>query len=492
MKRLNKRWQRNLHNIKAIEKDITQFEEDKKVIEDSNELTKMEIKIEDLHTEIENLKKSFEELILEIKRDLKKLYLNKDDERPWAIAWSGGKDSTTVLGLVVDMLQELKPEERKRHVYVIMSDTVVENPNLEEYMHSQVDKFHEFIMNTDLPISAEIVKRPLKNSYFYLILGRGYFLPQNNGAGRWCTDRLKLKPQNEKLLEINPSFILIGVRLSESAKRKASIKKWSDNDDLNKKIGDHVHIKSSNTFMPIVDFTIEDVWEYLQRERLAWSSTHDVRKLYRDATGECGFTNPKGTEAKASQSESCGARFGCWTCPVILKDRSTEEMSKSNQWMTPLTNYRMMQLKVMGDYKPFKPKGQNRKARSHVLKQVAAVNEQIKFITKSGHKRNGKLYTDKYGVIHKNKGTVTVEAREFLYEELIHTEIEVNRLRQLEGLPVLKLISDEECEAIKEMWERDRNECPWLITNVNGLVIDRLKELLDQIQEIEDKQPLTI
>lgn len=234
------------------------------------------------------------------------------------------------------------------------------------------------------------------------------------------------------------------------------------------------------------------MWEYLQKERLPWSTTHDVRRLYRDATGECGFTNPKGVEAKASQSETCGARFGCWTCPVILKDRSTEAMSQHNNWMKPLTNYRMMQLKVMGDYKPEKPQGQNRKARSFVLQRARELGDAIKHITKSGYKMNGKRYTDRNGEIHNNKGTVTIEARQFLFEQLLKTEAEVNILRAKESLPYLPLISKEEKEAIEKQWEIDRKESPWLITNVNGKTIDDLKLILEELELLERDQPLEL
>lgn len=488
---MNERWQRNLPNILALEKKIELLNEK---IQESEEELKLSIKeeIEDIQNEITNLQKSFKELITESKDDIRQLYLNEEDDRPWVIAWSGGKDSTTVMGLVISVLQELDPEQRKRRIHAIMSDTVVENPNLEDYMLSQVDKLHEFINKTDLPLTAEVVRRPLEHSYFYLILGKGYFLPQNNGSGRWCTDRLKLKPQNEKIVKLNPSYILTGVRLSESAKRKQSIQKWQDNEQLNKKIGNHVNIKTANTFNPIVDFTIEDVWQYLQRERLPWTTTHDVRRLYRDATGECGFTNPKGAEVKASQSETCGARFGCWTCPVILKDRSTEEMSKQNEWMKPLTDYRMKQLKVMGDYRPLRPEGQNKKTRGFVLRQFEAIGDEIKHITKSGHRMNGKRYTDRHGVIHNNKGTVTVEAREFLFAELMLTEKRVNELRLKEGLPELELISKEEVEMIKNQWRKDREERPWLVTNVNGKSINRLVELLLKMDELEKGQPLKV
>ncbi|MFI2856922.1 phosphoadenosine phosphosulfate reductase family protein [Paenibacillus sp. JSM ZJ436] len=414
------------------------------------------------------------------------MYLDNTDTRDWAVAWSGGKDSTCVMSMVVKMLESLEPEQRKRKIHAVMSDTVMENPNLEQYMHGQVKQLTAYVEKKNLPVTVTLVIRELEQSYFYLVLGRGYFLPQNNGAGRWCTDRLKLQPQNKKLKEINPSYILIGTRLSESAKRRQSIEKWSGMNDLSYKIGDHANLSNTKTFMPIVDFTIEDVWEYLAKERLPWGSSHAVRTLYREATGECGFTNPKETEKKASQSESCGARFGCWTCPVILNDRSTEQMSETHPWMEPLSNWRMLQLKVFGDYLPIRPKEQRRKERSEVLRQWREINKEIKKVSKSGYKRNGKPMIDKNtGMVRVDQGTFTVEAREYLYEELLKTEDRVNEIRDKMGLFPLQLISEEEKAMIQQMWEYDRKHCPHLISNVNGFNIEHLKQLIETGEEIK-------
>lgn len=424
---------------------------------------------------------SFEELVSRATEDLKRMYLDESDNRDWAVAWSGGKDSTCVMSMTIKMLESIPSNQRKRTIHAVMSDTVMENPNLEQYMHGQVKQLKEYIKIKNLPVTVSLVIRELEQSYFYLVLGRGYFLPQNNGAGRWCTDRLKLQPQNKKLKEINPSYILIGTRLSESDKRRKSIEKWTAKNELSYKIGDHANLTKSKTFMPIVDFMIEDVWNYLAKERLPWGSSHAVRTLYREATGECGFTNPKATEKKAAKAESCGARFGCWTCPVILNDRSTEVMSESHPWMEPLSRWRMLQLKVFGDYIPLKPKGQKRKERSEVLRQWGEINKTIKMITKSGHKRNGRPMIDKTtGEIRIDQGTITVEAREYLFEELIKTENEVNKIRDEMGLFPLKLISDEEIHMIKEMWATDRKDCPHLVTNVSGLSIDYLEQLIEE------------
>lgn len=143
------------------------------------------------------------------------------DTRDWAVAWSGGKDSTVALSLLVKATEIMSVFDReKRTVRVIMSDTRVENPILAAYMHDQVDKFRKYVEREELPFTMEIVSREASKSYFVLTLGRGYFLPLNSGAGRWCTERLKLVPQNNALKNADPSHIIIGARSTESRARR--------------------------------------------------------------------------------------------------------------------------------------------------------------------------------------------------------------------------------------------------------------------------------
>ena len=71
---------------------------------------------------------TLEELLEEIK------YVYQSDKRPWVIGYSGGKDSTTVVELVYKMLQMLPKEERNKNVYIVSSDTLIENPLIKIYL----------------------------------------------------------------------------------------------------------------------------------------------------------------------------------------------------------------------------------------------------------------------------------------------------------------------------------------------------------------------
>ena len=70
--------------------------------------------------------------------DIKEQYLEKDNNIPWIIGFSGGKDSTVVLTLVWRTLlairEELGNNALSRQVYVVNNDTLVENPIITDYI----------------------------------------------------------------------------------------------------------------------------------------------------------------------------------------------------------------------------------------------------------------------------------------------------------------------------------------------------------------------
>ena len=131
---------------------------------------------------------TLEELIEEIK------YVYKSDERPWVIGYSGGKDSTAVVELVYKMLLSLPNEQRKKNVYIVSSDTLIENPLIKIYLNKMNKLLGEAAEKDKLPIISIMVTPPANNSFWANVIGRGFPTPRMNGSFRWCTDRLKINP----------------------------------------------------------------------------------------------------------------------------------------------------------------------------------------------------------------------------------------------------------------------------------------------------------
>src|SRR5258708_7736405 len=73
---------------------------------------------------------------------LQEMYLN--DERPWLVGFSGGKDSTMVASLVFDAVLSVPPNQRTKPVTVLCTDTRVEIPVIAEGVESALDRMRRF------------------------------------------------------------------------------------------------------------------------------------------------------------------------------------------------------------------------------------------------------------------------------------------------------------------------------------------------------------
>lgn len=97
-----------------------------------------------------------------IKNEMQLVYLH--DQRPWMIGYSGGKDSTLLCQLVFEMLAALPEEKRTKPVYIVTSDTMVENPIVRDYMHRMNKAINEASQTKKLNIQAHIIYPEIRNT----------------------------------------------------------------------------------------------------------------------------------------------------------------------------------------------------------------------------------------------------------------------------------------------------------------------------------------
>ena len=81
--------------------------------------------------------------------------LFRSDSMPWIVGYSGGKDSTASLQLVWTALAGLPPEERTKMVYVISTDTLVENPVIAAWVQTSLLRIDVAAKQQGLNIKAE-------------------------------------------------------------------------------------------------------------------------------------------------------------------------------------------------------------------------------------------------------------------------------------------------------------------------------------------------
>jgi DNA sulfur modification protein DndC len=272
-------------------------------------------------------------LIRNSKDNIRKIFFS--DQRPWVIAFSGGKDSTLVLQLMYEMLEGLEKTQYKP-IYILISDTKVEPPLIEDYIDKTLELIQKDIDKKNLPITIIKVKPKVEESFWCKLIGKGY--PSPTRWFRWCTSYLKIKPSRraiENIVRDNGSVILLlGTRKDESQNRK---NRMEAREYSSKGLNPHHDIPDALVCSPIADWTTEQVWAYLQNCPPPWGINHDLMlNLYRQASGdECHLILDL-------ISPSCGgSRFGCWTCTVVKKDLSMQGFINTGEaWMQPLNIFR--------------------------------------------------------------------------------------------------------------------------------------------------------
>lgn len=275
----------------------------------------------------------------EIYKYIQEVYLL--DPRPWVIGYSGGKDSTLITQLIFSAIQGLEKEKRFKQIYVISSDTLVENPMIVNYINYNLQMIQQAAERLELPITTHKVKPEIEQTYWVNLIGRGYPAPQQ--SFRWCTDRMKIVPANKFILECVSKYgeavVVLGVRRQESSSRSKVIERHKVD---GKVLARHSTLKNAYIFSPIEDFSTDDVWKYLNVVNPSPYGTDngELIQLYQDSMdGECPLVIDKTTK-------SCGnSRFGCWVCTVVKEDKSLLGFIKSGDQETrdkliPLLKFR--------------------------------------------------------------------------------------------------------------------------------------------------------
>jgi DNA sulfur modification protein DndC len=128
----------------------------------------------------------------DIRGSLRQLYL--EDERPWLLGFSGGKDSTMLASPVFDVVLSIPVDQREKPVSVLCTDTRVEIPAIVEMVEGTLDRMRKYSQQNGLNIEASLLKPTIEESFWVNIIGRGY--PPPNRTFRWCTQRMKIDPVN--------------------------------------------------------------------------------------------------------------------------------------------------------------------------------------------------------------------------------------------------------------------------------------------------------
>ena len=349
----------------------------------------------------------------EIKKEMEMVYLH--DRRPWMIGYSGGKDSTLLCQLVFEMLESLPEEKRWKPVYIVTSDTMVENPIVKTYMHKMSKAINEVSAKKKLNVQAHMIYAETRQTFWSLVIGLGYPTPEPPGF-RWCTERLKINPSNtftyNTIKKDGEIVILLGVRKAESAARSRSI---TSREIEGKILTPHPQIAKAYVYSPLAEIRNENVWEYLLQGdgRSAWET--DNNYLYSLYCGEnlSEEDSVVGQVNKDNMKVTGNSRFGCWICTMVKEDKSLKNfIDHGATELIPLRDFRNWLVELRS----------NPNARDY-------------------RRRNGSVYlmaNGEYG-----RGPFTMETRKEILRRLLQLEVETG----------FELITMDELKMIDKMWE---------------------------------------
>lgn len=346
----------------------------------------------------------------------------------WAAAWSWGKDSTTVVTLVTQLINTGQIPAPKSFT-IFAADTRMELIPL--WLSAQVIKKQL----EERGVKVEIVTAPIDDRFLVYILGRG--VPPPSNTFRWCTGQIKVEPmeiavknfiqeRNEKVL------MLTGVRLGESAVRDQRINTSCSKDGGECGQGWYqtgLQNDLCSTLAPILHWRVCNVWDWLKifapmSKHGGWDTT-----LLADAYG-------------GDEAEEINARTGCLGCPLVKKDKSLDTILKNPKW----------------EY--LRP-----------LKRLKVLYREMRFpkyrLRKNGNefKKDGKLAKNQYRM-----GPLTLEARQYFLTEILLIQEQVNQNAIKCGMPKIDILNEEEIARILELIEAKTYPNRWSGDEVHASV----------------------
>ncbi len=242
----------------------------------------------------------------------------------WGIAWSGGKDSSATLTLILHLLEtgRLAPP---KSLTIFYADTRQELPPLAIAAAAIMQQL------SARGIRCEVVRAPLDKRFLVYILGRGV-PPPNNNTLRWCTRQIKVDPMTqalaERLDELAGNILMItGVRQGESAVRDGRIAMSCGKDGAECGQGWYQQMLPQSkgirgriaTLAPILHWRVCNVWDWLRiyapmREYGGWATA-----AIADAYG-------------GDEATEINARTGCIGCPLASKEKALETVLATPDW----------------------------------------------------------------------------------------------------------------------------------------------------------------
>ena len=347
--------------------------------------------------------------------------------RHWAIAFSGGKDSTTVVTLVAHLLATGRiaaPES----LTVLYADTRMELPPLQAAAMAILEAVHA------RGIQTQVVLPALDDRYFTYMFGRGVPPPKNRGF-RWCTPQIKVEPMELALKCLRDHYgekflMFTGVRIGESAARDQRIALACSKDGAECGQG-WLQVETpeavADVLAPCLHWRVCHVWDWLTfHAPSAGFSTQVIAEVY-----------------GGDEKEEINARTGCIGCNLASKDVALDTLLELPQW------------RYLAPLKRLKPLYQELTKPQYRLRKDG-----------TDRRKDGSLASNPMRL-----GPLTMEARRYGLAQVLDIQAQVNREAKAQGRLRIDLINEEEHARILALIEANTWPERWTGNEVRGDVL---------------------
>lgn len=328
----------------------------------------------------------------------------------WALAYSGGKDSTAAVTFVSWAIQAglvQAPES----LTVLYADTRMELPPLQSSAYKLLGDLSK------TGIQTKIVLPPMDDRFYVYMFGRGVPPPKNRF--RWCTPQLKVEPMQAALTQLRERagqklLMLTGVRLGESAARDQRIALSCSKDSGECGQGwfqTATPEAIADTLAPVVHWRLCHVYDWLYFDDRHGYDVSGIAAVYGDDD----------------------IRTGCVGCNLVERDTAIERVIRKAEWahLAPLLELKPLYRELQ------KPQWRKRKVEPEMRKDGTWVQNVQRL------------------------GPLTMEARAYGLDKVL----DIQRRAQVE------LINAEEESRIRELWALNTWPNRWSDEDIDGDVL---------------------
>lgn len=343
--------------------------------------------------------------------------------RHWAIAYSGGKDSSTVVTLVAHLIAS-GAIQAPESLTILYADTRMELPPLQMAALGVLAELQRRGMHTRIVLPA------LDDRFMVYLLGRGVPPPKNHF--RWCTPQLKIEPMELALAHLRAQYrekflMLTGVRIGESVARDQRIALSCSKDGAECGQG-WFQVKTpeavADVLAPCLHWRVCHIWDWLTfYAPQAGFPTQVIAEVY-----------------GGDEKEEINARTGCVGCNLASKDVALDTVLQLPTWsyLAPLKRLRPLYTELLKPQHRLRKDGTDRR-------------------------KDGQLASNPMRL-----GPLTMEARRYGLAQVLAIQKEVNKQARLLKRPRICLINRQEYLRILGLIEANTWPERWTGQEVHG------------------------